>query len=197
MGEPARLPLYDEAMAIAQVPVQINAHTGQIQFRTKGEWGKCCAGKHCVLAVQKATVTGYTPKPIEGAIFSDLGEAFWCGACWLVGLSEHSKFAEGNRKLAAKGKARLKEPDDWPGPICFLKWWDRARCEKYWPEALKEDWWSEAHGSHDAGHSAPGEGSWFSSARAQRAGTGEQPLTHPRGKGNTSKGGKSPGSNCW
>jgi len=46
MGEPAKLPLYEEALKIAQVPVKINAHTGQIQFRTKGSWGKCCAGKH-------------------------------------------------------------------------------------------------------------------------------------------------------
>ena len=200
MGEPAKLPLYEEALAMAQVPVKINAHTGQIQFRTQGDWGKCCAGKHCVLAVQKSKETGYTPKPVEGAIFSDLEESYWCGARWLVGLSEHRKFAEGNRKLAAKGKVKLKEPDDWSGPICFLKWWDRTWCAKYWPEANKESWWSDAHGgqSEEGEQNSPTGGSWFSNARAQRAETGEQPTgapqqIPPRGKGKVGKGGKNKG----
>ena len=114
MGESAKLPLYEEALKMAQVPVKIDAHTGQIQFRTQGSWGKCYAGKHCVLAVQKAKETGYTPKPVEGAICSDLEESYWCGACWLVGLSEHSKFAENNRKLAAKGKAKEKAKKEAP-----------------------------------------------------------------------------------
>ena len=84
----SKVPLFDLAMGVSEIPNMINCHTGQIKFRTEASWGKCCAGTHCVVAIQKAKDTGFSPKAVEGPIFSDLEGYFWCGPCMAAAVTE-------------------------------------------------------------------------------------------------------------
>ena len=170
MGEEGGVPLYDLALAAAEIPNTINSYMGQIKFRTEGHWGKCCAGTNCVVARQKSKDTGFNPKVIEGPTFSDLEKNFWCGSCWTVGIEEHTKFTETQKKAARKGQKKLTEETlDWEGPVCFLKWWDRDWCNRYWPKGLDKDFW-KSDKDRDDGSRSPGRGNWFSNPNKQESG---------------------------